>query len=580
MVWIVPRISLSLLLPKQSLKYLSIPTLNPEKSLSNPGNTVHISNTICIEMDGPHDYAFLNDLNFRRARSEENIHFSSPHNFRFPSGFVCEERYFSSFTEAHSPFQETQFGSSSVQNGGYYTCIPQQSLYRNFEFGQNITPHNFLMHNRNVQNIQQRYFVKRSDNAAAVANNQGEITEILKVLSKRYWQEVNRQKKNSAKHSFEFLLMSYNVLAQDLLDEHPYLYRFHNPKALNWELRWKNLFNEIKTMRPDVLCLQEVQHSHLKSYFSKLETLGYEGLYKKRTGIRCDGCAIYYKTDRLTLVEYETVEFYQPNVSVLNRDNIAIIAKFCPRRSPSKQFVVATTHLLYNPRRQDVRLAQTQLLLTEVERLSFYFNTKGMPKYWPIIITGDFNSTPDSVVYELITKGFLKYDHLAKNKMHQAESPRHGSVLVPSRLEITDSCQHASLLQRREKNEDVSRTEELALIRLHHSDKNVVKVSSKTVIDLDLFSSGTLTHLFALKSAYQHGLREDPEGTTFHDEWITVDYIFYSGKKRGDKVDDHKLNLLSTYRLPLKSELGCMSTPNSLMGSDHLSLVAKFDLKV
>lgn len=72
---------------------------------------------------------------------------------------------------------------------------------------------------------------------------------------------------------------------------------------------------------------------------SKLETLGYRSLYKRRTGLRCDGCAIYYKINKLRLVEYDTVEFYQPEVTVLNRDNIAIIAKFAPRHCPDRNFI-------------------------------------------------------------------------------------------------------------------------------------------------------------------------------------------------------------------------------------------------
>lgn len=90
---------------------------------------------------------------------------------------------------------------------------------------------------------------------------------------------------------------------------------------------------------------------------------------------------------------------------------------------------MATTHLLYNPKRQDVRLAQTQLLLAEVERLSYHKNSNGTAKYWPIIITGDFNSTPDSPIYKLITEGYFKYDHLAERKLHRSESPRQGKVL-------------------------------------------------------------------------------------------------------------------------------------------------------
>lgn len=76
------------------------------------------------------------------------------------------------------------------------------------------------------------------------------------------------------------------------------------------------------------------------------------------------------------LVENTTVEFNQSHISVLNRDNVAIIAKFSPKRNPENEFIVATTHLLYNPRREDVRLAQTQVLLTEVDRISYKHNNR------------------------------------------------------------------------------------------------------------------------------------------------------------------------------------------------------------
>lgn len=66
--------------------------------------------------------------------------------------------------------------------------------------------------------------------------------------------------------------------------------------------------------------------------------------------------------------------------------------------------------------------------------------------------------------------------------------------------------------------------------------------------------------------------------TTFQDQWITVDYIFYTGKKEGEEIKEHQLNLVSVYRLPFRSELGTIKIPNSLMGSDHLCLAAKFML--
>lgn len=73
----------------------------------------------------------------------------------------------------------------------------------------------------------------------------------------------------------------------------------------------------------------------------------------------------------MQLVEHTSVEYFQPNISILNRDNVGLVAKFSPKLHPTREFVIATTHLLYNPKRQDVRLAQMQLFLTEIERISY-----------------------------------------------------------------------------------------------------------------------------------------------------------------------------------------------------------------
>ena len=58
------------------------------------------------------------------------------------------------------------------------------------------------------------------------------------------------------------------------------------------------------------------------------------------------------------------MEYYQPKGErPLNRDNIGLLAKFADRNRPEKLLCVATTHLLYNPRRVDVRLAQIAVML-------------------------------------------------------------------------------------------------------------------------------------------------------------------------------------------------------------------------
>lgn len=103
--------------------------------------------------------------------------------------------------------------------------------------------------------------------------------------------------------------------------------------------------------------------------------LGYEYLYKKRTNDKRDGLLLLYRSDQLVLLESAKVELYQSGIELLNRDNVGIIAKLSLRDNPQTQVVIATTHLLYNPKRNDVRLAQIQLLLAEIERIAFIENT-------------------------------------------------------------------------------------------------------------------------------------------------------------------------------------------------------------
>ena len=43
---------------------------------------------------------------------------------------------------------------------------------------------------------------------------------------------------------------------------------------------------------------------------------------------KCDGCALFYNMNKISLLSHHSVEFCQPNVSVLDRDNVAVMAKF------------------------------------------------------------------------------------------------------------------------------------------------------------------------------------------------------------------------------------------------------------
>ncbi|XP_017767865.1 PREDICTED: protein angel [Nicrophorus vespilloides] len=379
----------------------------------------------------------------------------------------------------------------------------------------------------------------------------------------RQWQQVNRSRGQPSENSVTFKIMSYNVLAQDLLERHRNLYKDNAQSCLKWNFRFEKIYNEIKRHNCDILCLQEVQQNHLDSYYRKyLSELGYNTiLYKKRTGDCPDGCAIFYNSNLFTLIESQTVEYFQPNVSVLNKDNIGLIAKFAPIGYEYCSFIVATTHLLYNPNRHDIRLAQIQLFLAEIDRVSF-----NVSHHVPVIITGDFNSMYNYAPVRLLLTAKCPFDNVQKNG------------LLPYQLGVSDNCQHVRLVAARRKKPYMSQEMQRKYVHLHHGDYPQATDNLKE--NNSLFNTGYLTHNFAFKSIYDN---PSAEATTYQNRWLTVDYIFYSGRNASKSPNknhfkEDKLVLLSRYSLPVGSKLPSVTIPNENLGSDHLSLMAEFKL--
>lgn len=137
---------------------------------------------------------------------------------------------------------------------------------------------------------------------------------------------------------------------------------------------------------------------------------GYQCVYKKRTGSKPDGCAVIFKSSRLSLLSSNPVEFFRRGDALLDRDNVGLVVLLQPKDSagqsdPSSFICVANTHLLYNPRRGDIKLAQLAILLAEIGRLSRLPDGSTNP----VVLCGDFNSTPWSPLYNLLTLGCLDY---------------------------------------------------------------------------------------------------------------------------------------------------------------------------
>ncbi|KOB68753.1 putative carbon catabolite repressor protein [Operophtera brumata] len=321
----------------------------------------------------------------------------------------------------------------------------------------------------------------------------------------RVWEPVGTQSHSGNGNTFRFKVVSYNVLAQYLLECHPYLYTDCSPTNLKWIVRAPRLYDEIISLEPDILCLQEVQVSHLANFYSKFEKLGYSLIFKQKTGSRQDGCAIYYKRSLFELKDHISVEFYQPDLPILNRDNIGVMVKLAPK-GPGPDIVVATTHLLYNPKRTDVRLAQMQV-----------------SGHLPVVLTGDFNSLPESAVIKLLDRGHVSFliGYSASNFRDSSDWERIG---------VMDNCQHLSVYLNRQQGKETNFTN-VKIFNSEYSDSSagqgLAPPAARTPFS-DYFNSGQLGHNLRLTSVYdKYKANGTYEASTFQDYWVTVDYIYY-----------------------------------------------------
>lgn len=237
---------------------------------------------------------------------------------------------------------------------------------------------------------------------------------------------------------------------------------------------------------------------------------------------------------------------------LLNRENVALSLKLCVKSNPKSTFVVTTTHLLYNPRRDDVRLAQVQLILAELEK--FAKDPSPPNSYCPIIWCGDFNFTHHNAIFKLITKGSIQWTAETLDQTYAINNDcRFRDADETPQDKMGSSCTEVNPRAKfRKTNNENPRT---AGVNLKHT--------------LNFSSMMAPNQL-------------EQRATTFHDYWVTVDHIFYT--KQWDPVKrrpiERNLVLLSRFLPPLICE--CMENgaiPNGVLGSDHYLVGANFLIK-
>ncbi|XP_075785569.1 CCR4-NOT transcription complex subunit 6-like isoform X2 [Pelodiscus sinensis] len=350
-----------------------------------------------------------------------------------------------------------------------------------------------------------------------------------------------------------FTVMCYNVLCDKYATRQ--LYGYCPSWALNWEYRKKGIMEEIVNWDADIISLQEVEtEQYFTLFLLALKERGYDGFFSPKSRAKImseqerkhvDGCAIFFKTEKFTLVQKHTVEFNQVAMAnsegseamlnrVMTKDNIGVAvvlevhkelfgAGLKSLHAVDKQLlIVANAHMHWDPEYSDVKLIQTMMFVSELKNILEKASIRpgsptADPNSIPLVLCADLNSLPDSGVVEYLSNGIVADNHKDFKELRYNE----------------------------------------CLMNFSGSGKNGAP-------------EGRITHGFQLKSAYENNVM--PYTNYTFDFKGVIDYIFYSNTHM------NVLGVLGPLDPQWLVENNITGCPHPHIPSDHFSLLTQLEL--
>lgn len=205
------------------------------------------------------------------------------------------------------------------------------------------------------------------------------------------------------KHNPPIRVMQWNILAQALGEGKDGFIRCPLD-ALNWQERKYLILEEILTYRPDILCLQEVDH-YYDTFQPVLARLGYEGSFLAKPWSPCldveqnngpDGCALFYRRSRFSL---QATSHLRLSAMMLPTNQVAIVQTLSCRVT-GRRLCVAVTHLKARSGWERLRSAQGADLLQSLRSITTRNGGEtAVAGSVPLVVCGDFNAEPSEDVY-------------------------------------------------------------------------------------------------------------------------------------------------------------------------------------
>lgn len=351
-------------------------------------------------------------------------------------------------------------------------------------------------------------------------------------------------------------VMSYNVLADAYASKHRHeLYTQIPAACLSWQNRVELLAQEILHWFPTIVCLQEVDH--FADLEDKLSLHGYVGRFLQRSNDRPDGLAMFWKAAVFgsAPVAAEEVMFAGHNL----RDNVAQVYRLRMAGTsdiavePPLEVVVSNIHVLFNPKRGDIKLGQVRVLVDLIGKES-----GGGTR--PVIMCGDWNSAPFSGVYDFLSDGRLDF-------MERDRRTVSGQIAGNRARSVNSNGTGSSTLYKAPKP---WKMDEIA----------TALGDPSLSFESDAPTTAVLRHDLILTSSYRYVLGSEPMYTTAHDKYIgTVDYVFFSSRKTIDSKEEQRQWHIEPHAVLLPPPTSAVlphGLPRGWFGSDHVSLLVNF----
>ena len=188
----------------------------------------------------------------------------------------------------------------------------------------------------------------------------------------------------------ELTVLSYNI-------------RYDNPNdgENQWKYRKERVANYIKEIKPDIIGMQEVLDPQLVFLDLSLTEFSFVGVGREDGKTKGEYSPILYNSNRLTLLQTDTFWLSEtPKVISVGWD--AALERICTyaqfkHKETGQKFWVFNTH--FDHIGELARIQSAKLIHQKIKML----NTNN----FPVIITGDFNLTPDTAPIKILQNAYI-----------------------------------------------------------------------------------------------------------------------------------------------------------------------------